>query len=270
MGTSVVVQSKIQNPKSKMPALSRDQVRRVDRLAIEQLGIPGVVLMENAGRAVAEETLKLLAPGSRLLGAQRGGNANGQAPRAKRQELLVVLLCGGGNNGGDGYVAARHLHNAGVCVLVCHAAEASRRCPPGDAAVHRAIVEKMGLPCRDILDAAQLAAAEPEFAKAAVFIDALLGTGFHGEVQPHMAAIIRRCNALAGTAPAGAKVVAVDVPSGMDCDTGRASEPAIRAHLTVTLVALKKGFLAPEAKPYLGQVVVASIGVPPELVTGDE
>ena len=78
-------------------------------------------------------------------------------------------------------MAARHLHNAGVRVLVCHAAAPSPR--GGDAAVYRAIVEKMGLPCRDILDAAQLAAAAAELEKADVFVDALLGTGFHGEIQ---------------------------------------------------------------------------------------
>jgi len=272
-----------------MPALSRDQLRRVDRLAIEQFGIPGIVLMENAGRAVAEETLKLLRsestpclPGS----ASPSGPFRpfsswpGEVPphpgSGETSAVTAVLLCGGGNNGGDGYVAARHLHNAGVRVLVCNAAPSPFPLPPGgrgkgegggDAAVFRAIVEKMNLPCLDILDAAQLAAAEPELAKATVFIDALLGTGFHGEVQPHLAAIIRRCNALAC---AGAKVVAVDVPSGMDCDTGRASDPTIRADLTVTFVALKKGFLAPEAKPYLGEVVVASIGAPPELLMSDE
>lgn len=229
-----------------MLTLSREQVRNVDRLAIEQLGIPGVVLMENAGRAVAEETLRLF-------------------PR-QPSSVRAAILCGGGNNGGDGYVIARHLHNAGVNVLVFHAAGPRRE---GDAAVHRAIVEKMGLPCRDLLNDAQLAAAEPELAQADLLIDALLGTGFHGEVQPHLAAVIRCCNALARHSSRAREpaVVAVDVPSGMDCDTGRASDPTIRADLTVTFVAMKKGFLAPEAKPYLGRVVVASIGAPPELLS---
>ncbi|MGD0090261.1 MAG: NAD(P)H-hydrate epimerase [Planctomycetota bacterium] len=221
-----------------MLVLSREEVREVDRLAIEQLGIPGVVLMENAGRAVAEETLKLLA--------------------REPASLTAVLLCGGGNNGGDGYVAARHLHNAGVRVLVCNAAEPSRR--GGDAAVFRAIVEKMELPSRDILTAAQLAAAEAELKKANVFVDALLGTGFHGAMHPHLASLVRLCNALALE---GRKTVAVDVPSGLDCDTGQAAAPTIRADLTVTFVAMKKGFLQPEARKYLGQIVVASIGISP-------
>lgn len=224
-----------------MLTLTRNQIRNVDRIAINELGIPGVVLMENAGRAVAEETLKLLAREPALLAA--------------------AVLCGGGNNGGDGYVIARHLHNAGVHVTVFHAAEPSRS--GGDAAVNRTIVEKMGLPCRDILDSAQLAAAEPDLAKADVLVDALLGTGFSGDVRPHLAAIIRRCNALAQQ---GRKVVAVDVPSGLDCDTGRAADPTIRADLTVTFVAAKTGLLSDQAKAYADRVVVASIGAPPELI----
>jgi NAD(P)H-hydrate epimerase len=228
-----------------MLTLSREQVRRVDRMAIEELGIPGVVLMENAGRAVAEETLKLVT----------------HNPQREPYAVTAAILCGGGNNGGDGYVIARHLHNAGVHVLVCNAAEPPRS--GGDAAVHRAIVEKMGLPCRDILDEAQLTAVVADLEKANVLVDALLGTGFAGAVRPHLAAIIRRCNALALE---NRKVVAVDVPSGMNCDTGAAANPTIRADLTVTFVALKKGFMNLDAKPYLGRIVVASIGTPPELV----
>jgi NAD(P)H-hydrate epimerase len=223
-----------------MLTLTRDQVRRLDRMAIEEFGIPGVVLMENAGRAVADETLKLLAREPALLAA--------------------AVLCGGGNNGGDGYVIARHLHNAGVHVTVFHAAEPSRS--GGDAAVNRVIVEKMGLTCRDILNEAQLAG-EPDLAKADVLVDALLGTGFSGDVRPHLAAIIRRCNALAAQ---GRKVIAVDVPSGLDCDTGRAADPTIRADLTVTFVAAKTGLLSEQARPYAGRVLVASIGAPPELI----
>jgi len=228
-----------------MLTLSREQVRRLDRMAIEQLGIPGVVLMENAGRAVAEETLRLVT----------------RNPPREPASVTAAVLCGGGNNGGDGYVAARHLHNAGVRVLVFHAAEPARH--GGDAGVHRAIVAKMGLASRDVLDEEQLGAAAADLEKANVLVDALLGTGFTGDVRPHLAAIIRRCNALALE---NRKVVAVDVPSGMNCDTGAAAQPTIRADLTVTFVAAKKGFLSMDAKPYLGRIVVATIGTPPELI----
>ncbi|MCY3018748.1 MAG: NAD(P)H-hydrate epimerase [Planctomycetota bacterium] len=227
-----------------MLTLSRDQLRRLDKMATEQLGIPGVVLMENAGRAVAEEALKAAA-----------------ATRERDPTRVpVAVVCGGGNNGGDGYVAARHLHNAGLRVTVFSAADPARL--SGDAAVHRGIAEKIGLDCRLILDETQLHAAEPQLEAAQVFVDALLGTGFTGELRPHLAAIIRRCNALA---LADRKVVAVDVPSGLDCDTGVPANPTFRADVTVTFVAMKKGFLTMQAKPYLGRVVVASIGTPPEL-----
>ena len=106
-------------------------------MAIEELGIPGVVLMENAGRAVAEETLKLVT----------------RNPQREPSAVTAAVLCGGGNNGGDGYVIARHLHNAGVQVLVFHAAEPART--GGDAAVHRAVVEKMALPRHSGRSAAQ-------------------------------------------------------------------------------------------------------------------
>jgi len=228
-----------------MLTLTRAQLRRLDQAATEQLGIPGVVLMENAGRAVADETLRLMARSSGRKGAA----------------FTAALLCGGGNNGGDGYVAARHLHNAGVKVVVFSAAQPAQA-HGGDAAVHRATVEKMGLPRREILDEAQLGAAGPELEAAEVLIDALLGTGFTGDVRPHLAALIRRCNALALD---NRKVVAVDVPSGLDCDTGTPSNPTIRADVTVTFAAMKKGFLTELAKTYVGRIVVASIGTPPEL-----
>ncbi|HEY3320789.1 MAG TPA: NAD(P)H-hydrate epimerase [Planctomycetota bacterium] len=225
--------------------LSREQVRRVDRLAIEELCIPGVVLMENAGRSVAEETLAL---------ARNSG--------LNEQSLTVAVLCGGGNNGGDGYVIARHLHNAGATVRIYSAVDAAHL--TGDAAINRAIIDKMNLPCREILDQAQLDAFRSEMEQAQILIDALLGTGFSGQLRPHLAACIRRCNELsAGNAR---KVVAVDLPSGLDCDTGQPSDPTVRADLTVTFVAQKVGFSKSEAQPFLGRIVVAGIGTPPELL----
>jgi len=92
-------------------------------------------------------------------------------------------------------------------------------------------------------------------------VDALLGTGFRGEVRAHLADVIERCNALAGP-----KVVAIDLPSGLDCDTGQPSNATIQADVTVTFVAPKVGFDAPGATRYTGRVVVADIGTPPSLI----
>lgn len=231
------------NPRHREHVLTRDQVRRIDRLAIESLGIPGVVLMENAGLHVASLILDLLTTQQLL------------EPRASR----VAILCGGGNNGGDGYVVARQLHNWGVAVTIYAAKDPDAL--KGDAAINARICQRMGLHLLPIMQPAQIAEASPRWARAHVVVDALLGTGFEGQVHPPLTEIIERVNQLQGPA-----VVAVDIPSGLDCQTGRPSPVAIRAHHTVTLVARKTGFDSPEAEPYLGQVSVASIGAPPELI----
>ena len=227
-----------------MLALSRDQVRRIDRLAIEKYGIPGVVLMENAGRSAADVVLQLIRNDLRLPATTRVG-----------------IFCGGGNNGGDGYVIARHLHHANAIVTVFAATPLEKL--SGDAAINATIVQRMNLPVRPVANSAELAAAAPEFAQQRVLVDALLGTGFHGEVSAELAAVIERCNALAH---GGAKVVAIDVPSGLDCDTGAPSNAVIRADVTVTFVAMKRGFLSPVAQAFTGLIKVAGIGAPQEIV----
>lgn len=230
-----------------MLTLSRDDIRRIDKLAVEKLGIPGVVLMENAGRSAADIVLGIL---------------RDEQPVAAGKNSVAVL-CGGGNNGGDGYVIARQLHIAGVGVRIYTAADRANL--SGDAAINSAIASRMGLPSRDVLTLAQLDAASPELESADIFVDALLGTGFRGNVRSDLAAVIQLCNRLA---PAGGrrKVVAVDVPSGLDCDSGLASNATIRADVTVTFVAMKRGFLNAAAEKYTGRVIVVGIGAPVELL----
>lgn len=219
-------------------ALSRQQIRQIDRLAIEQIGIPSVVLMENAGRHCAEAALQLL--------------AESKQPR-------VCVVCGRGNNGGDGFVVARHLHNRGVQVVVLMAAEPGELA--GDARINHQIVQNMSLPVRPVRTAEQLADQQATLRSSDVIVDALLGTGFSGQVRQPLDRIIQAINAASRP-----KVLAVDVPSGLDCDTGQPAQACIRADLTVTFVARKIGFDRPPAPDYLGQVVVADIGAPPELV----
>jgi len=233
--------------------LSREQVRRIDLFAINELRIPGVVLMENAGRAVADETLKL---------AQEAGLLKYHEGELQMQDLNVAVVCGGGNNGGDGYVIARHLYNAGCDVVVYAATDPEEL--QGDAAINRLIIEKMEMERFNILEEEQLEAAEKDLERANIIVDALLGTGFSGDVRPHTAAVIRRLNAL--SLQDGRKVVAVDVPSGLDCDNGQPGVATIRADVTVTFVAVKKGFANPNSQTYTGRVVVAGIGTPPELL----
>ena len=225
-------------------ALSREAVREVDRLAIEQLGIPGVVLMENAGRNVADTVLALLELELHLL------------PHDSR----VAILCGGGNNGGDGYVVARHLYNAGVDVTVFSAKDPARL--TGDAAINHEIVYNIGqaIPLRRTDEFIRESDHATHFH---VLVDALLGTGFNGAVRDDLAAVIDACNAARRS---DVRIVAVDIPSGLDCDTGEPSNATMTADVTVTFVAMKIGLTNKAAQPHVGQIHVVDIGAPPELV----
>lgn len=231
-----------------MQSLTREQVRRVDRLAIEQLGIPGVVLMENAGINAAD-----VATG--MLEAVQGGKA--------------AIICGGGNNGGDGFVIARHLFNAGRTVVVYLAADPAKL--GGDAKVNYDICHRMGVKIMRIDDEQSLAEQSAHWSAADLLVDALLGTGFDASrgLRGHAGAVIRAINA-AGAARrdgrAGPLVLSIDVPSGLDCETGEPAEAAVQADATVTFVARKTGFEKEPAQAYLGEVFVAGIGVPSSLV----
>ena len=228
-----------------MLTLTRAQVRAVELLAIQELGIPGIVLMENAARHVADAVGELLRDDLDL----------------PCREAELAVICGGGNNGGDGLAAARHLHNHGARVAVFLAR------PPedfkGDAATNFQIARNMGLEVVPILDAQAIEQVLPRWQKAHVLVDALLGTGFSGQVRGNLAPVIAQINAVRD---GGVKVVAVDVPSGLDCDTGTPSNATVKADVTVTFVAVKPGLAAPGAGAYVGELVVAEIGVPPEIV----
>jgi NAD(P)H-hydrate epimerase len=212
--------------------LSREQVRAIDRRAIDEFGIPGVVLMENAGRGAAEVLLSL--------GPQGRG---------------VVVCCGKGNNGGDGFVIARHLDNRGVPVRVLLFAKSDEL--TGDAAINCEIVRRSGVPLEvrggQPVDVEAL---RRELAAASWVVDALFGTGLAGAVRPPFDQVIAAINA------SGAQVLAVDIPSGLDCDTGAPLGPTVRAQHTVTFVAPKVGFAEPAAGAWLGTVHVVDIGAP--------
>ncbi|MFW6059401.1 MAG: NAD(P)H-hydrate epimerase [Phycisphaeraceae bacterium] len=225
------------------PTLTRDQVREVDRLAIHELNIPGVVLMENAGLNATAALLDFLR----------------QQRHLEIPDLQAAVLCGGGNNGGDGYVIARHLHNRGTPVT-CYALTDPEELT-GDAAVNHRICANMGLPIERVLTESDVPTAADQWRERHVIVDALLGTGFRGAVREPMAAAIEAVNGLAE-----ATVVAVDVPSGLDCNRGEPSVATVRADLTVTFVAAKAGFFTEAALPCLGALAVADIGAPPELI----
>lgn len=211
--------------------LTRAQVRELDQRAITEFGIPGVVLMENAGRGVVDVMLQLNIAGP------------------------VHIVCGKGNNGGDGFVIARQLDVHGITAVIhccCPAEELT-----GDAAINYRIVEKSGFRIVPFTDAGALA---EQLSSASWIVDALLGTGLTGEVREPFHSIIQTMN------DAVKPILAVDLPSGLDADTGEPLGIAVRAQQTVTFVALKKGFLNPRSTQYTGEVHVAHIGVPRRLI----
>ncbi len=213
--------------------LTRKQVRDLDRRAIEEFGVPALVLMENAGRGAAELLSRL--------GVQ--GN--------------VALCCGKGNNGGDGLVMARHLQNLGVKPVVHLFAGPDSL--SAEAAVHWNIIQKAEIPARVWEDGSDPLLASA-LAGAAWVVDALFGTGLSGPVRAPFDRVIAAINA------STARVFALDIPSGLDADSGTTPGPTVRAHYTATFVARKKGFDNPSAREWLGEVHVIDIGVPLRLL----
>lgn len=222
------------SPDKKCVIMTREQVRAVDAWAINTLGIPGVVLMENAGRGCAELIEEKLKDVS---------------------EPKVCIFCGAGNNGGDGYVIARQLGNCGfeVTVVIC----GDRGKIKGDAKINLDVLERMGQPIESLNPAdGDTAARVADFAAGAdMLVDSLFGTGLNGQIRDDYRRLIENLNACE------CPILAVDIPSGLDCDTGQPLGIAIEASLTVTFVAAKKGFTFAHAARYTGEVFVASIGI---------
>jgi NAD(P)H-hydrate epimerase len=210
-----------------VPVLTRKQSREVDRIAMEDYGIPGIVLMENAARGIARAVLERFPEGS------------------------IAVACGPGNNGGDGFAAARHLRNAGRNVRL-HLVRPPQSYPASsDAGINLAVARAMGLELRE----------DADFSGARVILDALFGTGLREEVRGPYRDVIEAIDA---AREAGAAVVAVDLPSGLDADSGVVLGVAVQADLTVSMVAPKAGFAKAEGPAFVGEVVVVDIGAPPE------
>ncbi len=217
------------------PVVTAEEMRALDRATIEEIGLPALVLMETAGRAVAEAAL-------RMLGEERGH---------------VAVVCGPGNNGGDGFVAARVLRDRGVDAAVYLAA-------PGDAVkddarAHLDAYERAGGAVRMLDTAAQLEACEADVVDAALVIDALFGVGLTRAIEGHMAEVVQRM-LLAG------RTLAVDIPSGIETDTGRTLGIAVAAERTVTMAARKIALVSSPGFAAAGELEIADIGIPAGLI----
>jgi NAD(P)H-hydrate epimerase len=221
------------------------QARAIDRYAVEVLGLPSIVLMENAAINAASLVLDLLA----------------DAVELDHDRFRVSILCGGGNNGGDGYALARQLLAFGVEVRVF----AARRAVDltGDAAVNADVWRAMDQPVTSCTNKAEAEAARDVWSTSHLLVDAVLGTGFSDRLRPDLAGVLGVVNDLRQTADHPPRVLSLDVPSGLDADAGTADPAAVVADVTLTFVGPKIGFRRPSAAAYLGRVVVAEIGLPP-------
>ena len=210
-----------------IPALTTAQMAEVDRLMIEEYGILLVQMMENAGRSLAEMARRML---------------NGQLAGRK-----IAVLSGAGNNGGGGMVAARHLHNRGADVRVKFVGDPERL---KDIPAHQwRILQRMGLANHD----------DPDLTRADLIVDTLIGYGLTSNPRDPVAEWIVRANTVQRP------ILSLDAPSGLDTTSGTPGNPCIRATTTLTLALPKTGLLAPAARPFVGDLYLADISVPPEL-----
>jgi NAD(P)H-hydrate epimerase len=218
---------KVEQVTDSIPSISTQQMREVDRLMIEEFGIQLIQMMENAGGNLAELSRRML-----------GGDVH-----SKR----IAVLCGGGNNGGGGMVAARRLQNWGSQVKLCLIVDPSRL--KDVPAQQWRILEAMGVENIDEID----------LEDTDLIIDAMIGYGLTGNPRGVIAEWINKVNA------SGRPVLALDTPSGLDTTTGLPGQPCVRAYATMTLALPKTGLISAKAAPYIGELYLADISVPPQL-----
>ncbi len=221
--------------------LTAEQMQALDRETIEEIGLPGVVLMENAGRAVAGAAMREL-----------GGRSDACVSGAR-----IAVVCGAGNNGGDGFVVARCLRAWGAGATVYFAGSEDKL--RGDAATHYHVYRRVGGEVVSIATADALAAAKDAIIESDAVIDAVFGTGLSREVRGHARDVIEVMNESVG------RRIAVDLPSGVSADTGEPLGVAFRADLTVTIAFRKVGITAQPGFSFAGRVEVAEIGIPEDL-----
>jgi hydroxyethylthiazole kinase-like uncharacterized protein yjeF len=220
-----------------MKVATAEEMRQLDQTAIEDVGIPGVVLMENAGLHVVRVMKEHF---------------------SDLREKKVLIVCGKGNNGGDGFVVARHLSNRGVDVRVTLLTE--KHSLKGDAKLNFSIAEKMNLPIIEITSNEQIPAFRNLLQQADIVVDAILGTGLTEAVQGFYKNIIESIN------KAHKPIVAVDIPSGLSADTGVVPGSCIHADVTVTFGVPKRGLILYPAANYVGDLRVVDIGIPKHLI----
>lgn len=216
-----------------MKVLTSTQMKAIDRQAIEDLGIIGPILMENAGLQIFYE-IKTRFP--------------------NLQEKRIIIVAGKGNNGGDGLVIARHIFNQGCrpqVFLLAHKEEVK-----GDAALNLGIDQKIGIQILEITSLGEWEKFKNELFQADIVVDAIFGTGLTKPAAGLQAIVIEDIN------KTKAFKVAVDIPSGLSSDTFQIIGPCVKAQLTITLAAPKTAHIFPPAEEYVGQLIIADISLP--------
>ncbi len=228
-----------------MKRVSAEDIRRIDQRAIREYAIPSFLLMENAGRSVSDVILRDYKP------------------------CKVLIFVGKGNNGGDGLVIARHLANRGFSVQVILLEDPVHLKP--DPLLNYNIVRRMNIPSVLMADGSEAAASGEvpfeggknliEYCRDPdLIVDAIFGVGIHSPVRGIFEKVIRAINA------SKKPVVSIDIPSGLDADTGQVHGVAVKATKTVTLALPKRGLFEGEGPRYAGEIEVADIGIPRELL----
>ncbi len=225
-----------------MKILTAEQIREVDRLSTSQFGIPGILLMENAGMRVVEAI---------------------ESRFEHLKDLMIAILCGKGNNGGDGFVVARQLIQKGCTPFVFLFAD--EREVHGEAKVNLDILKAIGSPPTIVTTEQDWAEERLEVADADLIVDALLGTGLTKAVSGLYKAVIETLEDFPRAA-----IVSVDLPSGLQANSSRITGPAVQADFTVSFTALKPCIVLPPACQLAGDVIVSEIGNPEELLELDE
>ena len=215
-------------------AVTSAEMKEIDRLAEEEYFMPSIILMENAGRASAEEILK------------------------KNKKGKAAVFCGKGNNGGDGFVCSRHLFKNGVktdVFLLGRCGDIKNR----DPLANLKILRKAGVPVKEITSPKDLERLRKNFPYD-IIVDAIFGIGFKGKLPENIENIVKFINS------AGKRVYSLDAPSGLDATSGKTQGACVKAYMTITFGLPKTGLLKRQARKYVGRLIVRDIGFPEELL----
>ena len=216
-----------------MEYVTSQRMREIDRRAIEEFGVPSIVLMENAGQGASCVALDML---------------------REKKKGEVVFVCGKGNNGGDGFVCARHLINKGVeaeIFLLGHPHELK-----GDAGINYKILKNIGSEIRTVESKDEIGELEKVLNRARLIVDAIFGIGLSGEVREPYRKVINFIN------QSQRPVLSLDVPSGLDATEGKVLGVSVKAHKTVTFALPKTGFVKDEGPVYTGELIIVDISIP--------